>query len=167
SKHSDLSPSRIRKDIRDVTNIIALMNDTFLHPFSSSSELLSISSGVIVPHDVVDDILDAKKIGVRSMNSFIKDRLDTDAVLDLFDSIRKTNLFTFSKLTKSTKCKVNGREVILTADKNLFGKISIIMQKRQFDLESVFQYPLGPLPWSLGGSMGELKKKQIIPSSSN
>ena len=44
SKHSDLSPSRIKKDITDVTNITALMNDTFLHPFSSSSELLSISS---------------------------------------------------------------------------------------------------------------------------
>ena len=47
---------------------------------------------------------------------------------------------------------------MLIADKNLFGKISIIMQKRQLDLATVFQYPLGPLPWSLSGPLGNLKK---------
>ena len=32
------------------------------------------------------------------------------------------------------------------------------MQKRQLDLATVFQYPLGPLPWSLSGPLGNLKK---------
>ena len=40
--HSNLSPSRIKKVQADISNIIALLNDTFVHPFSSS-ELVSIS----------------------------------------------------------------------------------------------------------------------------
>ena len=54
--HSDLLPSRIKKDQTDISNIIALLNDTFVHPFSSS-ELVSISSGVTVSMEFVDEVL--------------------------------------------------------------------------------------------------------------
>jgi hypothetical protein len=141
--HSDLSPSRM--DQTDVSNIIALLNDTFVHPFSSS-ELVSISSGVTVPMEFVDEVLNAKQIWINLMTQFVKERLETDAPRDIFETIPRKNLFTFSKLVKSSKIQVKDKEVMLIADKNLFGKISIIMQKRQLDLATVFQYPLGPLP---------------------
>ena len=32
------------------------------------------------------------------------------------------------------------------------------MQKRSMDLKEVFKYSLGPFPWSLAGSVGNLKK---------
>ena len=47
---------------------------------------------------------------------------------------------------------------MLIDDKKLFDKIIIIMQNRHLDLATVFQYPLGPLPWSLSVPLGNLKK---------
>ena len=39
-----------------------------------------------------------------------------------------------------------------------FAKLLIIMQKRSMDLKEVFKYSLGPFPWALAGSVGDLKK---------
>ena len=156
-KHSDLSASRIKKDQEDVANIISLIKETFVHPFLGS-ELISISSGATVPEEYVYDVLNAKIIGEDIMALFIEERLTAGATSDIFSTIKKRKLFSFSQLFKTTSVKVNGKDIILTADKNLFGKISIIMQKRQLDLTEVFKYPLGPLPWALSTPMGCLKK---------
>ena len=44
------------------------------------------------------------------------------------------------------------------ANRNLFAKLIIIMQKRSMDLKEVFKYSLGPFPWALAGSVGDLEK---------
>ena len=36
------------------------------------------------------------------------------------------------------------------------------MQHRNVDLKGVFKYPLGPLPWSLSGVVGELRKTNKV-----
>ena len=46
----------------------------------------------------------------------------------------------------------------LVANRNLFVKLIIITQKRSIDLKEVFKYSLGPFPWALAGSVGDLKK---------
>jgi len=42
------------------------------------------------------------------------------------------------------------------AERNLFGKLLMLLQNNDIDLEGVFAYQLGPVPWSLatcdGGS---------------
>ena len=148
-EHSDLTASRIKKDRKDVANIISLLNDTFIDPFSKS-DLVSISSGISIPPEFVDEIMSAKMIGTGLMEQFICERLVEESNISLFDKIKKRNIFSFSKLVKHSKTRIKDREVILTADKNLFGKISIIMQKRIIDLKTIICYSLGPLPWSLG-----------------
>ena len=40
----------------------------------------------------------------------------------------------------------------------MFGQLALIMQTRNVDLREVFEYPIGPYPWSLSGPMGELRK---------
>ena len=85
---------------------MALMDDTFIHPFSPSSELVSISSGVTIPKEFVGDVLDAKQIRVRLIKYFIKESLETDPSVNLFETIPRTNLFTFSRLIKSKKVKL-------------------------------------------------------------
>ena len=167
-EHSDLTASRIKKDRKDVANIISLLNDT----------LVSISSGISIPPEFVDEIMSAKMIGTGLMEQFIRERLLEERNISLFDKIKKRNIFSFSKLVKHSKNRIKDREVILTADKNLFGKISIIMQKRIIDLKTIFCYPLGPLPWSLCSPLGNLKKNNkasllhklegpVIPTSLN
>ena len=76
------------------------MNDIFIHSFSPLSELVSISSGV----------LDAKRIEVRLKKSFIKARLEIYAFVNVFETIPRTNLCTFSRLIKSAT-KVKGSNI--------------------------------------------------------
>ena len=53
---------------------------------------------------------------------------------------------------------VNGNEVMLKIDSNLFGKMAVITQTRQLDMKSVMQYELVPSPWCLVTSGGLLRK---------
>ena len=52
--------------------------------------------------------------------------------------------------------------ILLQAGKDLFARISLIAQKRSIDLKPVFQFPLGPLPWSLAEPIGTLKKTSKV-----
>ena len=68
------------------------------------------------------------------------------------------NLSTFKNLIKVVKIPVKQRMIPLQCHRNLFGQMTIIMQKRNVNLREVLSYLLGPLPWSLSGVAGELKK---------
>ena len=54
--------------------------------------------------------------------------------------------------------KANGKIVQFSAQSDIFGKIALIQQTRPLDLKEVFCYSLGPVPWSLATSAGELMK---------
>ena len=47
------------------------------------------------------------------------------------------------------KVNAKGLLVPLKMDKNLYARTALIGQFRKIDLNDVFRYPLGPLPWSL------------------
>ena len=46
----------------------------------------------------------------------------------------------------------------LVANRNLFARLIMIMQKHSMDLKEVFKYSLGPFPWALAGSVVDIKK---------
>ena len=52
----------------------------------------------------------------------------------------------------------SGKVVQFSAQSDIFGKITIIQQTRQLDLKEVFCYPLGPVPWSIVTSSGDMVK---------
>ena len=92
------------------------------------------------------------------MQSFIEDRL-VNQETGFFDPLKKLKLGTFTKMLKKTvKVKTNGKEVQFSAQSDIFGKIALMQQSRSLDLKKVFCYPLGPVPWSLASSTGELMK---------
>ena len=41
---------------------------------------------------------------------------------------------------------------------NMFGQLARLMQDHEINLKEVFDYPIGPYPWSLCMSMRELRK---------
>ena len=94
------------------------------------------------------------------MQKFCKDRLEEGATVDFFEPIKKKNMKTFS--SKTVNISVKDRELPIKVHRNLFGQIAIIMQKRNIDLKEVFAYPIGPLPCSLAGVMGELRKTRKV-----
>ena len=98
-EHSDLTASRIKKDRKDVASIISLLNDT----------LVSISSGISIPPEFVDEIMSAKMIGTGLIEQFIRERLVEESNISLFDKIKKRNIFSFSKLVKHSKTRIKDR----------------------------------------------------------
>ena len=99
SKDPLLSQQRQRCDILPTVCIfcekvtkISLLNDTFIDPFSKS-DLVSISSGISIPPEFVDEIMSAKMIGTGLMEQFIRERLVEESNISLFDKIKKRNIF--------------------------------------------------------------------------
>ena len=64
---------------------------------------------------------------------------------------------TFSYL-KKVKVKTYNKVTQFSAQSDIFGKISLIQQNRKINLQEIFSYPLGPIPWALAEANSELKK---------
>ena len=47
------------------------------------------------------------------------------------------------------KVKVKGREVQFSSQSDIFGKIALIAQARSVDLQEIFKYPLGSVPYTV------------------
>ena len=75
-----------------------------------------------------------------------------------YELIKKLKLLTFSKLKKSIKSKIQDKILQLTAQKNIFGRITTVRQQRNIEMKKNLCYPLGPIPWALTDSMSTLKK---------
>ena len=58
----------------------------------------------------------------------------------------------------SKKIRIKEKEVVLKAERNLFGGIVVISQTRQLDMKDVLCHPLGPIPWSLSNVDGTIRK---------
>lgn len=73
------------------------------------------------------------------------------------DPLKKLKLVSFTSSTLS-KVKISGKDVMIKADRNLFARLLIAAQKRSMDLREMFEYSLGPVPWSLASADGSLCK---------
>ena len=86
-------------------------------------------------------MLEADTKGEEQMKNFIEKRL-VDQTIDFYQPK------TYYKVTE------------FSAPSNIFGKIPLIQQNRKINLQEVFSYPLGPIPWVLAEANGELKKSR-------
>ena len=106
-------------------------------------------------------MLEAEKHGEADYQSSKTKRPESNPpVLKFHDVLPKLKLKTFSSITKQKKkVSSNGKEVILKADRKLFGQMVLIAQTRKtLDMRVVFAHPLGPLPWSLASEDGSIRK---------
>ena len=63
-------------------------------------------------------------------------------------------------MAAATKVKMNRKLEILKADQNLFSRLAVIGQTRSLDMHEVLSHSLGPVPWSLVTTYGNLAKTQ-------
>ena len=65
-------------------------------------------------------------------------------------------------MAAATKIKVNGQLEILKAHQNLFVRLAVIGQTRSMVMLEVLSHSLGPIPWSLATTDGNLAKTQKL-----
>ena len=63
-------------------------------------------------------------------------------------SIKKTSII----------CSKNKKELKIIAQRNVYGQLLMTSQEHSIDLEKLFSYPLGPVPWSLATGDGRPEK---------
>ena len=95
-KHPDLGKSRILYGEKDVQSLVEVLQSSWVHPFSESSDLCSLSTGRNVPEDVKRDLLRAKGVGESAAKNFVDERLSKGS--GFYDTIPKHKLKTFSML---------------------------------------------------------------------
>ena len=155
--HPDLGIARIRKDESDVQSVVEILEKNWINPFESATEdLTSISSGIVAPKDIENDLIRAHDVGEEAYQKFVDSRLKTGT--SFYDPMRKVQLKTFGSLTVKTKTKFANKECVLRADYRLFSRMLLIASSRKMDMREVLKHPLGPLPWSLANCDGSAKK---------
>ena len=154
--HADLGKSRIKKDESDVSSLVDLLENNWTNPFGRDpSDLVSISTGAVPTPEVSSSLLTARKQGEEAYTVFQEQRLQKGE--GFHDTIKKLKLKTFSDMKKKT---ANGptKEIVLKADRRLFGNMVLIAQSRKLEMRDVLCHPLGPLPWALANPDGTMKK---------
>lgn len=155
-QHPDLEPSRISKDEEAVTNCLSLLQDSWINPFQESSDtLVSLSSGVAVPQDIITDITDAYSKGEAAYLAF-NERLSKGE--GFYNRIPLMKLKTMSSMKKQIRVAMQNRECVLVAEHNLFSRMLFFASLRGLDMENVLSWPLGPIPWALANYDGTPKK---------
>ena len=157
--HPDLPPTRIIKDEADVQALVSLMDNS---PFREDQDnLVNLATAAMATTDIANDLVNSSKIGEAAYQEFKINRLEKDEASrsDFFATMIKQKLKTLlcDLYTKKLKCK--GREIVLKADRNLFGHMIVVAQSREIDMKQVLSHPLGPIPWALANGDGSLTQE--------
>jgi len=94
-----------------------------------SWSLVSLSTAAEAPPEVAKDLLEAYKIGKEAYQTFQQQRLQEDAPSTQFhEKMIKKKLKTFSDMRKKPRSNSRAKEVVLKADRRLFGQMVIIAE---------------------------------------
>ena len=116
-------------------------------------EVISISSGVKIPADIQDDLLDAQACGQAAYQAF-NERLSSGQ--GFYNPIKLLKLKTGKK--KTVKISVKNKDCLLQAEHSLFSRFLFFASLRGLHMQDVLCYPLGPIQWSIANSDGSPKQ---------
>ena len=164
---------RMKYDASAVADVMELM-ETIINPFDNEYQALVIMcNGSIAPSEVSSDITTMLERNEAAALSFMESNV-LSAEPDIYTSIKKTNLQTFSSINRKVTSKSkNGNVVALKNSKKLFAKMLSIAKSRDLDIEDVLKYSLRPFPAALatmeGNRVKTCKSKllSIIEAESN
>lgn len=123
---------------------------SFINPFDTEHKdtLVIISSGVSVPGDIAEKILDETP-GEESMENFIASRLQGGIAGSGFhDPIPRLKRPTFVQLVNKT-VHSNNKTIRIKSQRNLLGQLVNLSVNHDLSLQSALTYELEAIPWSI------------------
>ena len=143
------------KAVKDVMNVIKSM----VNPFENNHEkLVHISSGAVCSPAIEEDMKKMLEKGEAASASFLETHVIGEEP-NIYSTIKKTNLQTFSSLGKKVTNKGSkGQLVAMKNSRALFARMLLVAESRNLHLPDIFKYSLRPFPRSLATSEGELVK---------
>ena len=159
ASHKEAAPRRIKRDEEDVKKMMGCFSSGLMtDPFTQDSDaLLNIATGVVLPEDVAQNLVRSTEKGRQQMNSFVKERINSNA-MGFWEPIPNMKIKTFSSANKEIRVKSSDKLVTINADRDLFGRLLIVSNTRQICLKDVLSFELSPVPYSLANADGSLRK---------
>ena len=155
-KHLDVSQMIYHNsEISAVIETISAMTN----PFDPDlKDLINIASGEVENPCVVTDMLAAKEIGERKFKEFVDDKVKAEKP-DIFTTIPKTNLKTFTKRNVKSQVKTKKGEIVeLRNDAKFISRLLAIGESREVDMKNLMLYSLRKFPHPFATVDGELVK---------
>ena len=156
--HKELAPARIKEDIKAVGKLVDLLEHAFTNPWKQDEAFTSLSTGIEATKEVSHDLLQAKNKENQAANDFVVNRCSSNPNSDYFDPLKKAKLKSFKDLKAVHKVGNKDAVLPLRMDRDVFARMALLGQFHRIDMNVVFTYPLGPLPWSLAGPYGLPRK---------
>ena len=165
--HKEADASLMKRDQEDIDRLISSFNSgLFKNPFDIPEErdiseklsLVNIATGVVLPEQASDRLLGATEMGKCSMEDFISTRINTNKV-NFWDPLPKLKINTFSSAAMKMEVKsTNDKIIILTTDRELFGRLLVVAKQRDIALREVLSYELSAVPVAIAHGDGSLRK---------
>ena len=104
---------------------------------------MSISTGTVASPDVSTDLLAAHEKGEHVYKEFEQQRIQKG--ICFHDPIKNIKLKTFTAM-KSKPAKGKTKEIVMKADRSLFGNMVVIAQSRKLEMRDVLSHSMDLYP---------------------
>ena len=119
--------------------------------------LLNIATGIVLPEEATDRLVDATEIRKRCMEGFIVERKTNQ--VNLREPLQKLDINTFSTATKKMQAKAtNVKFITLISGGELFGRLLLVAKQREVNLREMLSYELSTVPVAIAHGDGSLRK---------
>ena len=127
------------------------------NPFDPDlKDLINIASGEVAKPFVMTNMLAAKEIGEKKFKEFVEEKVKAEKP-DIFSTIPKTNLQTFTKRSVKSQVKTKKGEVVeLRNDAKFISRMLAIGESREVNMKNLMSYSLRKYPPPFATVNGEL-----------
>ena len=137
------------------------------NPFAVTMPMKNIISSMLIPLNVLPDILDRDEKGETAYNHFVETRLMEGSTTSIWDTMTKLKLKTCSSWVSKTSIQHGEKVVKLREERQLFAQFLIIHQSRPQLMpnlpQTIGEYEMAITPRSLFTSDGNL----LVPKDKN
>ena len=149
-------PSRIRKDHAQMENLLSAIKSS-KNPFIDCEDALyNISSGKATTNEVRDFLLSTFVQGKVLYEQFVQNVIDDPANFE--KPIKKQKILNFASMAAKVKRVRNQKVEVVKMERNLMGRLLILSIENKIDMETIFGFPMTPLPLVYCHPDGSLNK---------
>ena len=130
-----------------------MIENDYINPFGldiDPDSLVNISSGVSLPNEIAEEVLNQEKKGKVLVKEFNENRLFSSNT-KFHEAIKRNDCKSFNSTKKKCVVKKNGVQATVEVNRNILGALNSFSLKTNVavDYKKALKYPLSPCPLSI------------------
>lgn len=175
--YKSLRPRQIVNSEVKVRNVTNVVENDYINPFGLDIDqdcLVNITSGVSLPNEIAEEILNQETKGKKLVETFNENRLFSTKS-KIHESIKKNDCKSFKSSKVKYVVKKNGVQGTVEVNRNILGALNSFSLKTNVavDYKKALKYPLSPCPLSISHADGRKRStrksdlKEILLNSAD